>query len=403
MDDLVEYHFDSIDCFNAELDDLLSLSCHNDKDAISITDRYIKLIMRYQSEFIHSLDELSGISHRLLDSNLFLDHTTLLLTHITFHYAMLTTLSDSQLVIPYSILYYAGVDDSRWMTFIVSQVSSQHRNILFHKIVYELQHYTAGHNFMCVPFKLLYEIGKMAYLGDSELKSITVETLRYIILLVESAPDEEESFVNDVMMFILVLNNQYRTSNIDNMILNTMAADIYSYSLFAQNLMFILNRETDTYHQSLILHLLHPLLTRSDLSDIFYTNDLYVLVDIVTRSIERLDCENDSCELLNDFLRVLKPLLMNTSLQSSSYKRHYIYNLLCSLVTPYLNRQVHTSTLELVNDILECWWKNVYDKPIAPILGVHVKHAIIESKHEGETGIILSNVSSAVTSDSEIV
>jgi len=83
--------------------------------------------------------------------------------------------------------------------------------------------------------------------------------------------------------------------------------------------------------QMLILKLLYLLLTStlSSLQGFFYTNDLQVLVDVVIRELWDLPEEEES--LRHAYLRVMGPLLTNTTLRSSTYKRAEIVRLLDEL------------------------------------------------------------------------
>ncbi|KAJ2643340.1 pre-rRNA processing, partial [Coemansia sp. RSA 1694] len=57
---------------------------------------------------------------------------------------------------------------------------------------------------------------------------------------------------------------------------------------FTENLVFLLNRETDPATQVLILHALHCILSDPGTLGILYTNDMYVLVDIIIRDLSNL-------------------------------------------------------------------------------------------------------------------
>ncbi|KAJ1722316.1 pre-rRNA processing [Coemansia erecta] len=57
---------------------------------------------------------------------------------------------------------------------------------------------------------------------------------------------------------------------------------------FTENLVFLLNRETDPATQVLILHMLHSILSDPGTSGIMYTNDMHVLIDIMLRDLGNL-------------------------------------------------------------------------------------------------------------------
>ena len=102
------------------------------------------------------------------------------------------------------------------------------------------------------------------------------------------------------------------------------------YRTFGENLILVLNRETETSLQLLILKLLYLLFTTRATYEYFYTNDLCVLVDVIIRNL--LDLPNELMSLRHTYLRVLYPLLAHTQLnQPSHYKRDEIRKVLTLL------------------------------------------------------------------------
>ena len=102
------------------------------------------------------------------------------------------------------------------------------------------------------------------------------------------------------------------------------------YRTFGENLILVLNRETETSLQLLILKLLYLLFTTRATYEYFYTNDLRVLVDVIIRNL--LDLPNELMSLRHTYLRVLYPLLAHTQLnQPSHYKRDEIRKVLALL------------------------------------------------------------------------
>ncbi|KAJ1823420.1 pre-rRNA processing, partial [Coemansia sp. RSA 2599] len=57
---------------------------------------------------------------------------------------------------------------------------------------------------------------------------------------------------------------------------------------FTENLVFLLNRETDPATQVLILHMLNCILSDPGTANIIYTNDMHVLIDILLRDLSNL-------------------------------------------------------------------------------------------------------------------
>ncbi|KAJ2413739.1 pre-rRNA processing [Coemansia sp. RSA 2530] len=78
---------------------------------------------------------------------------------------------------------------------------------------------------------------------------------------------------------------------------------------FTENLVFLLNRETDAATQILILHALFCILSYPGTLGILYTNDMYVLVDIIIRDLSNL---SDGMQRLSQaYLCVIGSLMRN--------------------------------------------------------------------------------------------
>lgn len=103
-----------------------------------------------------------------------------------------------------------------------------------------------------------------------------------------------------------------------------------NYMTFGENIILLLNRETETSLQLLILKLLYLLFTTETTQEYFYTNDLRVLLDVIIRNL--LDLPNELISLRHTYLRVLYPLLAHTQLaQPPHYKRNEILKVLALL------------------------------------------------------------------------
>lgn len=91
-----------------------------------------------------------------------------------------------------------------------------------------------------------------------------------------------------------------------------------SFRTFGENIILLLNRETETSLQLLILKLLYLLFTTKATYEYFYTNDLRVLLDVIIRNL--MDLPDERISLRHTYLRVLYPLLAHTQL---SHPPHY--------------------------------------------------------------------------------
>ena len=112
-----------------------------------------------------------------------------------------------------------------------------------------------------------------------------------------------------------------------NKVMKILATQGSAYKTFGENIILLLNRESETSLQLLILKLLYLLFTTPLTYEYFYTNDLHVLLDIILRNL--LDLPPSSTALRHTYLRVLYPLLAHTQLK---HPPHYKQNELVRLL-----------------------------------------------------------------------
>lgn len=126
---------------------------------------------------------------------------------------------------------------------------------------------------------------------------------------------------------------------------------------FGANIILLLNRETETSLQLLILKLLYLLFTNEATQEYFYTNDLHVLLDVIIRNL--LDLPDSVVSLRHTYLRVLYPLLAFTQLcQPPHYKKHEITKVLTILggSTNAHFEPADETTLRLVERVAKVSW-----------------------------------------------
>jgi hypothetical protein len=147
------------------------------------------------------------------------------------------------------------------------------------------------------------------------------------------------------MLAQLVLNEQYLVASttqyndgrkgITNRVIKAISTHGMTYKTFGCNLILLLNRESETSLQLLILKLLYLLFGNPSTAEYFYTNDLHVLVDVILRNL--IDLPHDSpaaSALRHTYLRVLHPILMHSQISKPPhYKREELLRLLHLLVS----------------------------------------------------------------------
>ena len=181
--------------------------------------------------------------------------------------------------------------------------------------------------------------------------------------------------LNKELPIQLVLNEQYMvtsttadpnspTSPPTNRVMKILSLHGPSFRTFGENLILLLNRETETALQLLILKLLYLLFTTKSTYEYFYTNDLRVLLDVIIRNL--LDLPDELMSLRHTYLRVLSPLLAHTQLSHPPhYKREEILKVL-GVLSGSGNAHfapADDTTLRLVDRVAKVSWLVPEEKP----------------------------------------
>lgn len=163
-------------------------------------------------------------------------------------------------------------------------------------------------------------------------------------------------------------------SAVTNRVMKAFSMHGHSYKTFGENLILLLNRESETSLQFLILKLLWLLFTTASTQEYFYTNDLYVLIDILIRNLldlpptSPLNSASRIDSLRHTYLRVLHPLLTNTQLRlPPHYKQDELRRTLHILakVGTHFDSPDET-TLRLVGRCLTVDWLRDPDEQLPP-------------------------------------
>jgi hypothetical protein len=124
-------------------------------------------------------------------------------------------------------------------------------------------------------------------------------------------------------------------AGVTNRVIKALSGHGMTYKTFGCNLILLLNRESETSLQLLILKALYLLFGNPSTAEYFYTNDLHVLIDVILRNLIDLPWDSPAANALrHTYLRVLHPLLANSQINKPPhYKREEILRLLHLLVT----------------------------------------------------------------------
>lgn len=190
--------------------------------------------------------------------------------------------------------------------------------------------------------ELMYEMARIERLRVDDLLCVDDNFITYMFQLIEGLSDDvNDPYHYPIIRVLLVLNEQYMVAStiaatdaseaaaapMTNRVVKILSLYGPTFRTFGENIILLLNRETETSLQLLILKLLYLLFTTKATYEYFYTNDLRVLLDVIIRNL--LDLPDESMALRHTYLRVLYPLLAHTQLSHPPhYKRQEILKVL---------------------------------------------------------------------------
>ncbi|KAI0912444.1 hypothetical protein F4823DRAFT_581521 [Ustulina deusta] len=290
---------------------------------------WLSLASRCRTEFALSEDDVAACSQYLLQGSLFIANPEYVRTQII--YSLLQDDETAHLYPIASFLLLDGRANEKTFRKMIEE-SCFHR--LIELINGRKEHDPSLHRLL---LELIYEMSRIEKLRVQDLMHVDDGFVSYLFELTEILSDD----VNDpchypIIRVLLVLNEQYMvasatavadpassTAPLTNRVVKCLSLYGTHYKTFGENLILLLNRETETSMQLLILKLLYLLFTTKATHEYFYTNDLHVLLDVIIRNL--LDLPNELMSLRHTYLRVLYPLLAHTPLsQPPHYKKQEI-------------------------------------------------------------------------------
>lgn len=145
--------------------------------------------------------------------------------------------------------------------------------------------------------------------------------------------------------------------SLTNRIVKCLSLHGPSFRTFGENIILLLNRETETSLQLLILKLLYLLFTTKATYEYFYTNDLRVLLDVIIRNL--MDLPDERVSLRHTYLRVLYPLLAHTQLNHPPHYKHDEILKVLKILRGSLNAHfapADETTVRLVDRVAKVRW-----------------------------------------------
>lgn len=333
----MSYTLDNEQQFWDELEEIVSAPCQSHELIDNALRSYLNFVTNYKGEYIQTEYDIARCSYRLLESSLFAQNKDYVRRQIV--YSLLQEDSPDMLHLIVAFLLFDGRQND--ITFEMMKEESGFPRLL--ELIQERKDDDAGlHRIL---LELLYEMSRIQRLRTEDLILIEDEFVVYMFQIIEGLSDDvNDPYHYPVIRVILILNEQYMCSahdpspdqatspstHLTNKVMKIISTQGSAYKTFGENIILLLNRESETSLQLLILKLLYLLFTTPPTYEYFYTNDLHVLLDIILRNL--LDLPPSSTALRHTYLRVLYPLLAHTQLKyPPHYKRNELIRLLAMM------------------------------------------------------------------------
>ncbi|KAI9735866.1 MAG: hypothetical protein M1834_001331 [Cirrosporium novae-zelandiae] len=329
----VSYTLDNEQQFWDEIDDIVSANCQSHALIDNALRSYLSFTTKYKGEYLPSEYDVAKCSYKLLQSTLFCAHKDYVRRQII--YGLLQEDDPATLHLVVSFLLSDGRQNED--TFeMMNQEGAFPR--LLELIQSQKDDDDDGLNRLLL--ELFYEMSRIQRIHIDDLSLIEDGFICSLFETIEELSDDvDDPYHYPVIRVLLVLNEQYMVAAHDpgprqnpsiqltNKVIKVLSYHGLQYKTFGENIIILLNRESETSLQLLILKLLYLLFTNRQTYEYFYTNDLHVLVDVMIRNL--LDLPEEAASLRHTYLRVFHPLLAHTQLRyPPHYKRDEILRLL---------------------------------------------------------------------------
>ncbi|KAL8760331.1 MAG: hypothetical protein Q9199_000113 [Rusavskia elegans] len=328
----VSYQLDDEQQFWDELDDIVAARCQSHGLIDDALRSYFAFVSNYKGDYLHTEYDIARCSLKLLESALFSAHKEYVRRQII--YSLLEEDSPDTLHLIVALLLFDGRDNE--ITFEMMNEEGVFLRLV--ELIYERKDDDAGLHRMLL--ELLYEMSRIQRLRLQDLILIEDDFVQYLFKVIEGLSDDvNDPYHYPIIRVLLILNEQYMvsahdpgpdqapTTKVTNKVIRVLSARGTAFKTFGENIILLLNRESETSLQLLILKLLYLLFTTPSTYEYFYTNDLHVLVDVMIRNL--LDLPLSAGPLRHTYLRVLYPLLAHTQLKHPPhYKKDELLRLL---------------------------------------------------------------------------
>lgn len=345
----IETYFEANHDIYTELDDIVTAPSETYEEIDDVLRKFLGFTTRFKEAYLQSEYDVARCCYRLLDAPLSKQNRDYVRRQIL--YCLLQEDEVDTLHPSAALLLFDG--RSNEAAFEMMQAEGAFPRLV--ELIRAKRDEDVGIHRLLL--ELLFEMSRIQKLSRDDLMAVDDAFILYLLQLIEELSDDaDDPYHYPVIRVLLVLNEQYmclanatispseENLPVTNRVLKLLSMHGPSYRTFGENLILLLNRESELGPQLLILKLLYLLFTTPSTYEYFYTNDLHVLVDVIIRNLLDLDPGNPDSGLAPDqdgqralrhtYLRVLCPLLKNTQLarEGNNYKREEVRKLLFLLV-----------------------------------------------------------------------
>ncbi|RDA93394.1 hypothetical protein CP533_2007 [Ophiocordyceps camponoti-saundersi (nom. inval.)] len=317
-----------------ELGELLSNTCETHESIDDALRGWLDVATQLRAHEPDSQDLVLGCAQMLLESRLFQDNKLYVRTQII--YSLLQEDDVGFLHAIVCLLLFDGRSDESTFPRMLDEAC-------FARLLELLNAQREDDDLRLYQLllQLLYEMSRVQRLKADDLALVQDDFVHCLFQDVEGVSDDaDDPYHYPTIRVLLVLNEQYMLASTDpspdldvtptNRIIKCLGLHGPLFRTFGENMILLLNRETETSLQLLILKLLYLLFTTKATYEYFYTNDLRVLVDVIIRNL--MDLPDEKMSLRHTYLRVMHPLLAYTQLcQPPHYKRDEVLRVLSIL------------------------------------------------------------------------
>ncbi|KAI9147864.1 Protein dip1 [Paramyrothecium foliicola] len=391
-----------------ELDRCISTQCDTHESIDDALRSWLDVVTKLRDHYPDSQDQVSACAHILLGSETFCGNKDYVRTQII--HSLLQEDDAAPLHVIASLLLLDGQADEALFPRMIEEACFPR---LLELIKAESDGDSRLHRML---LHLMYEMSRIERLRVDDLALVDDEFIHYLFRLIEHVSDDvHDPYHYPTIRVLLVLNEQYMLASTDsptdpsngsapltNRIVKCISLHGPSFRTFGENIILLLNRETETSLQLLILKLLYLLFTTKATYEYFYTNDLRVLLDVIIRNL--MDLPYEKISLRHTYLRVMYPLLAHTQLsQPPHYKREEILRVL-QLLRGSQNAHfapADETTLRLVSRVSHVTWLELGDSDrgnASPVEGevARKKLGISLSRSQTESSVSVSDVAAVM-------